>query len=100
MLDIIQFILADTGIGSCRIDGGVTGKDRQGIVDAFNMKSVGSPSVCLLTTKACGYGITLTGADRVIMFDPSWNPAEDKYYIYYIIFKLYILFIFYVRISQ
>jgi SNF2 family DNA or RNA helicase len=36
------------------------------------------PRVCLLTTKACGYGITLTGADRVIVFDPSWNPAEDR----------------------
>jgi hypothetical protein len=23
-------------------------------------------------------GITLTGADRVIMFDPSWSPAEDR----------------------
>jgi hypothetical protein len=24
-------------------------------------------------------GITLTGADRVIVYDPSWNPAEDRY---------------------
>ena len=36
------------------------------------------PQICLLTTRACGYGITLTGADRVIIFDPSWNPAEDR----------------------
>ncbi|KAJ1434130.1 P-loop containing nucleoside triphosphate hydrolase protein, partial [Ochromonadaceae sp. CCMP2298] len=34
--------------------------------------------VCLLTTRACGFGITLTGADRVIIYDPSWNPAEDR----------------------
>ncbi len=32
----------------------------------------------LLSTKATGVGLTLTGADRAIIYDPSWNPAEDS----------------------
>lgn len=32
----------------------------------------------LLSTKAAGVGLTLTGADRAIVYDPSWNPAEDS----------------------
>lgn len=78
MLDIIQHILDEHRVGSCRIDGSTPGTDRQRIIDTFNQNAAGGPSVCLLTTKACGTGITLTGADRVIMFDPSWNPAEDR----------------------
>ena len=83
MLDIIQRALAEKGLASVRIDGTVKGHDRQGIIDSFNRAdsdedgAVG-PSICLLTTKACGTGITLTGADRVIIYDPSWNPAEDR----------------------
>ena len=77
LLDIIQAVLAEAGIGTCRIDGSVTGKDRQSIIDEVNDEN-SRADVCLLTTKACGFGITLTGADRVIVFDPSWNPAEDR----------------------
>lgn len=70
------------GMSSSRIDGSVCAKDRQRIIDEFNNKNTNaglySPDICLLTTKACGYGITLIGADRVIIFDPSWNPAEDR----------------------
>lgn len=81
-LDIIQRVFQESSISTCRIDGSVTGKDRQKVIDQFNNHTTGVdtdvPSVCLLTTRACGFGITLTGADRVIIFDPSWNPAEDR----------------------
>ena len=33
--------------------------------------------VFLLTTRVGGIGINLTGADRVIIYDPDWNPATD-----------------------
>lgn len=77
MLDLIQRVLLEAGLCSSRIDGSTPGVDRQRIIDSFNL--TGAVSICLLSTKACGTGITLTGADRVIMFDPSWNPAEDRY---------------------
>lgn len=34
--------------------------------------------IALLTTGVAGYGLNLVGADRVIIFDPDWNPANDN----------------------
>ena len=49
--------------------------EREAIIDEFNASA--DIPVLFLTTGVGGVGITLTGADRVILFDPSWNPATD-----------------------
>ena len=56
-------------------DGSVAHDERAARVDAFNEDD--THIVMLLTTQVGGLGLTLTGADRVVVLDPSWNPAED-----------------------
>jgi hypothetical protein len=76
MLDIIERVL-HARVRLSRIDGSTKERDRQSRVDDFNSKS-SRTEVMLLSTKAAGVGLTLTGADRTIIYDPSWNPAEDS----------------------
>lgn len=45
--------------------------------DKFNFFQDPSIFVMILTTKVGGLGVNLIGADRVIIFDPDWNPATD-----------------------
>lgn len=73
MLDIIEKVLHKVSLS--RIDGSTKERDRQIRVDEFN---AGGSEVMLLSTKAAGVGLTLIGADRVVVYDPSWNPAEDS----------------------
>lgn len=50
--------------------------DRLSIINKFqNDKSY---TVMLLTTQVGGVGLTITSANRVIILDPSWNPAVDS----------------------
>ena len=51
-------------------------KDREGICKLFNT----DPNIfCfLLTTQVSGVGLNLVGADRAIILDPDWNPANDN----------------------
>lgn len=74
MLDIIERVLEN--IPFARIDGSTKENERQRRVDDFNSPK-GKAEVMLLSTKAAGVGLTLIGADRAIIYDPSWNPAED-----------------------
>jgi DNA excision repair protein ERCC-6 len=57
------------------MDGNTSIKDRQDLVDEFNRDP--DLHVFLLTTKVGGLGVNLTGADRVIIYDPDWNPSTD-----------------------
>jgi DNA excision repair protein ERCC-6 len=76
ILDIIQGVLSSKLVVA-RIDGSTNGKLRQSIVDDFN-KEGSDKNALLLSTKAAGCGLNLTAADRVIIFSPSWNPADDS----------------------
>lgn len=39
--------------------------------------------VFLLSSKAGGCGLNLIGGNRLVLFDPDWNPANDKQVIFY-----------------
>ena len=73
MLDLIAPSLDEAGISWCRLDGST--KDRGAVVERF--QSDPSISVFLISLKAGGVGLNLTGADTVIHFDPWWNPAVE-----------------------
>uniref|UniRef100_A0A8C3V4A0 DNA excision repair protein ERCC-6-like n=1 Tax=Catharus ustulatus TaxID=91951 RepID=A0A8C3V4A0_CATUS len=76
MLDIIELVLSRRQFQILRIDGTVTHlTERERRINAF--QSNPNYSVFLLTTQVGGVGITLTAASRVVIFDPSWNPATD-----------------------
>ena len=76
MLDILEkYIKSMEGINYRRMDGNTPINIRQTMVDEFNKNP--ELHVFLLTTKVGGLGVNLTGADRVIIYDPDWNPSTD-----------------------
>jgi DNA excision repair protein ERCC-6 len=76
MLDILQKFLDHLpDINYRRMDGETPIKARQDLVDEFNNDP--NLHVFLLTTKVGGLGVNLTGANRVIIYDPDWNPSTD-----------------------
>ncbi|GKZ83939.1 hypothetical protein AnigIFM56816_009255 [Aspergillus niger] len=76
MLDILEkFVNSLSGFNYRRMDGTTPIQHRQAMVDEFNNDP--SLHVFLLTTKVGGLGVNLTGADRVIIYDPDWNPSTD-----------------------
>ncbi|KAL6114998.1 ercc6l [Pungitius sinensis] len=76
VLDILERILGNRGFKVVRLDGTITQiAQREQLITRFQTDR--SYSVFLLTTQVGGVGITLTAADRVVIYDPSWNPATD-----------------------
>lgn len=74
MLDIVKGWLEREGIEYEYLTGKT--KDRQAAVEHFNNSNI---PIFLISLKAGGTGLNLTGADYVIHYDPWWNPAvEDQ----------------------
>lgn len=75
MLDIIQEEFTKLGLTSFYLRGSTPPKERIEMVDAFN---AGEKDVFLISLKAGGTGLNLTGADTVILYDLWWNPAVEE----------------------
>ncbi|BAF16935.1 switch 2 isoform X1 [Oryza sativa Japonica Group] len=75
MLDILEKFLIRKGYCFSRFDGTTPMNARQLLIDEFNRCP--SKQVFLISTRAGNLGVNLVSANRVVIFDPSWNPAQD-----------------------
>lgn len=75
MLDVIERRLKTEHILYYRLDGSTKSEQRTRLVNAFNENKI---PVFLISLKAGGTGLNLTGADIVIHYDPWWNAAAQN----------------------
>lgn len=75
MFDIIEPVLKKEGIEYYKITGQTSKEERARLVKAFNEDET---PVFLISLKAGGTGLNLTGADTVVHYDPWWNVAVQN----------------------
>jgi SWI/SNF-related matrix-associated actin-dependent regulator 1 of chromatin subfamily A len=75
VMDILEWALDAEDIGYCRIDGSTPITERQQLLDVFYADE--SIPVFMLSTKSGGAGINLACANKVVIFDSSFNPQDD-----------------------
>jgi len=76
-LDLFTSLCRERGYPVLRLDGSTSISKRQKLVKQFNDMN-DNQFVFLLSSKAGGCGLNLVGGNRLILFDMSWNPADDK----------------------
>ena len=74
MLNLVRQALEEKGCTYYYLDGSTPAGVRMEMVNSFNK---GEKELFLLSLKAGGTGLNLTGADTVIHLDPWWNPAAE-----------------------
>ena len=75
MLDLLKERLRQEGIRYYEITGATPKKERLRLVTDFNE---GDVPLFLISLRAGGTGLNLTGADIVIHYDPWWNAGSDS----------------------
>ena len=75
MLELIGRELAIRGLPFYYLDGQTPSEERVEICNQFN---AGGRDFFLISLKAGGTGLNLTGADTVILYDLWWNPAVEE----------------------
>jgi SNF2 family DNA or RNA helicase len=75
MLSIIGRELTDKGVSYYYLDGHTPSSERVELCSRFNE---GEQDLFLISLKAGGTGLNLTGADTVVLYDLCWNPAVEQ----------------------
>ncbi|KAH9012859.1 P-loop containing nucleoside triphosphate hydrolase protein [Lactarius deliciosus] len=75
LLDMLEFHLRRQNYGFVKLDGSTKQEDRMPLIDRFQNEA--DIFIFLISTLAGGTGLNLTAANRVVVFDPNWNPAHD-----------------------
>ena len=76
-LDLFVALCRQRNYPFLRLDGSTSISKRTKLVAQFN-DPTRREFVFLLSSKAGGCGLNLVGANRLLLFDPAWNPADDK----------------------
>uniref|UniRef100_A0A671PQ56 DNA excision repair protein ERCC-6 n=1 Tax=Sinocyclocheilus anshuiensis TaxID=1608454 RepID=A0A671PQ56_9TELE len=75
MLEILEVFVRENGFSYLKMDGTTTIGSRQPLITQYNQNK--DIFIFLLTTRVGGLGVNLTGANRVVIYDPDWNPSTD-----------------------
>ena len=75
MLSLLEQRLHAEGVDTLYLDGATPTRERLELTERFNG---GEGQVFLISLKAGGTGLNLTGADMVIHYDPWWNPTAQE----------------------
>ncbi|KLO16592.1 hypothetical protein SCHPADRAFT_919848 [Schizopora paradoxa] len=75
LLDMLDYHLSKNGFPFVTLDGSTKQSERMPRIDQFNNEP--DMFIFLISTLAGGTGLNLTSANKVVIFDPNWNPAHD-----------------------
>lgn len=75
LLKMLQMLFSHTTYNVSYLDGSMSYEERAKVVDDFN--SDPQQFVFLISTRAGGVGLNITSANKVVVFDPNWNPSHD-----------------------